>query len=204
MKRSLLALVLTLLCLQPQVGTATTVFFDNFDQDALGLNVTPTGWTVANGTVDIIGTPSFSDLLPGNGRYVDLDGSSFDSGVMTSSAFAVTSGRTYDLTFSLAGSQRGDSNTVTYGIDLNSDGVLDHSATQALASSVGFSPFTLSFIASTPTAQIVFDHAGGDNVGLLLDNVQVADRPSPVPLPTSLLLFASGLASLAAWGRKQT
>lgn len=202
MKRSLTALALALLCVEPQAGSAAIVFFDNFDQNTTGLNVTPASWTVTNGTVDIIGAPAFFDLLPGNGRYVDLDGSSDNSGVMTSSAFAVTAGQTYELTFSLAGSQRGDSNTVTYGIDLNSDGVLEHSAIQTLASSAGFNPFALSFIASTPTARIVFDHAGSDNVGLLLDNVQVTG-PSPVPLPTSLLLFASGLASLAAWRRKQ-
>ena len=63
---------------------AATVFTDNFNTYPAQLNwVPPANWTAgsgpAGGTVDLIGMttdgPLF-DLFPGNGGYVDLDGSS--------------------------------------------------------------------------------------------------------------------------------
>lgn len=189
----------------PVTSQAAPVFSDNFDTETLGLNYTGfANWTVSDGTVDLIGT-GFFDLQPGNGHYVDLDGSTSNAGVMTSLALSLTGGVTYDLTFSLAGSQRGDTNTVTYGIDLNSDSVLDVSGSQTLASGVGFGVFSLTFTpsSSTANARIVFGQAGGDNVGLLLDNVALNSRVAGVPEPGSLLLLGSGFAGLAAWRRKQ-
>ena len=51
-----LILALSLLAL-PLSSQAITVFSDNFDSDALGLNQTifNGGWTVTSGTVDLIG-----------------------------------------------------------------------------------------------------------------------------------------------------
>ena len=64
---------------------AATVFSDNFNSDSLGLNYTAfvNGWSVSDGTVDLIGT-GFFDFYPGNGNYVDLDGSSSNAGVLAS------------------------------------------------------------------------------------------------------------------------
>src|SRR5512134_1207510 len=142
MKRYAVLFTLMVACLIPRNSDAVPLFSDNFDSETLALNYNAfANWTVSDGTVDLIGNPAFFDLLPGNGRYVDLDGSTSNAGVMTSSALSLTGGVTYDLTFSLAGSQRGDSNTVTYGIDLNSDSVLEFSGSQTLASSAGFGVF---------------------------------------------------------------
>ena len=44
------------------------VLADNFDANDLGLNVVPAGWSVTDGTVDIIGNPGFYDFIPGSGR----------------------------------------------------------------------------------------------------------------------------------------
>ena len=64
---------------------AVPVFADSFDANVLGLNAVPTGWSVSDGTVDIIGN-NFSgtsfDLLPGHGAYIDLDGSTANSGLL--------------------------------------------------------------------------------------------------------------------------
>lgn len=73
---------------------------------------------------------------------MDLDGSTGLAGTMTSTALSLTGGVTYDLTFSLAGSQRGDTNTVIYGIEYHSGGALDVSSSQTLASNVGFGVFS--------------------------------------------------------------
>jgi hypothetical protein len=88
--------------------------------------------------VDLIGNPSFFDFLPGNGRYVDLDGSTGDAGKMTSIALSLAGGVLHKLSFDLAGSQRGDTNTVAYGIDLDSNGTF--------------------YFSTTSFTRIVFDH----------------------------------------------
>jgi hypothetical protein len=67
---------------------AQMIFFDNFDANNPGLNV-PSGWTIAKaGTVDLIGVcksnSPFFDNLPGNGCYVDLEGSTNSAGLLKS------------------------------------------------------------------------------------------------------------------------
>jgi hypothetical protein len=207
MKRWLAALVFVVSCTVPQLSHAILVFSDNFNTETLALNYTGfSQWTVSNGSVDLIGNPGFFDLLPGNGRYVDLDGSSGNAGIMRSTALSLLGGVSYNLTFSLAGSQRGDTNTVTYGVDLDSDNVLDVFGSQTLTSSTGFNTFGISFVpfASTGGARIVFDPSGGDNLGLLLDNVALNSQVSTVPEPSSLFLLGAGLAGLAAWRQKRS
>ena len=54
-------------------------------------------WTVYSGTVDLIGNGSY-DFLPGDGLYVDLDGSTSDAGVLTTKqSFNFTAGSQYIL-----------------------------------------------------------------------------------------------------------
>ena len=180
-------LTLSLLAL-PLSSQAITVFSDNFDTDALGLNKTTFngGWTVTSGTVDLIGQGGVFDFLPGNGRYVDLDGStslsgSFDNQVPFS---ALT---TYTLSFDLAGSQRGDTNVVD---------VIFGTASQSytMNSLDPFTTYMLSFATSgAANYQIFFKNNGGDNIGALLDNVKVSTGVSEVPVPAALPLMASAL-----------
>jgi hypothetical protein len=191
-----------------QTTSAAPIFSDNFDSENLGLNYSSfANWTVSDGTVDLIGNPGFFDFIPGNGRYVDLDGSTGNAGKMTSTALNLNGGQNYNLTFDLSGSQRGDTNSLVYGIDLDSNGILDFSNSISLGSNSALTTFSLIFnlSASTSNASIVFDLTGGDNFGLLLDNVDLnASNVSSVPVPAAIWLFSSALIGLSATRRRLT
>ena len=64
----------------------------------LGSPLVSSGWTVTDGTVDLHGAGGSYDVLPGNGSYVDLDGSSFASGLFSNNV-NLTGGTTYLLSF---------------------------------------------------------------------------------------------------------
>ena len=213
MKQILVAVALVLVGLMPGVSQAVPLpFFDDFNTETLELNhgtfpqTNFIQWTVSDGTVDLIGAPGFFDIAPDtlHGRYVDLDGTTKDAGVMTSAAFSLLAGTPYELTFDLAGSQRGDTNTMTnYGIDTTGDNIADISGVLLSRDSADlFSTVTLSFTtgAAIPVARIIFGQEGGNNndVGLLLDNVKF----QTVPEPASLMLLGAGLAAIGIWRRK--
>src|SRR6478735_771837 len=101
---------LLLACFAPEAHAAV-LFSENFNSEgpvALNYN-TFNQFNVTNGTVDLIGN-GFFDFYPSQGRYVDLDGSTNNAGVLaTTKSFAAG---TYTLNFLLGGSTRGDTNTV--------------------------------------------------------------------------------------------
>lgn len=171
----------------------TVIFTDNFDSTATKLNQTvfPAGWTVANGTVDVIGT-NFINVFPGNGNYVDLDGSTGDAGELSKS-LALTGGLPYTATFSLAGSHRGGSDIVDVMFGTAS-------ASFTLAGADPFSPSSLVFTpAASGTYTLSFANRGGDNVGALLDNVSV----SVIPEPSGYAMMLAGLAGIGFIGRRR-
>ena len=169
---------------------ATVFFTDNFNSYATMLNwVPPANWSAPGpGTVDLIGNTTsgpFFDLYPGNGGYVDLNGSNNTAGTLqTLQSFAAGS---YTLTFDLGGNARGDGAKTTV-ITL---GNFTQSIT--LASS---DPYQLrSYTFTTTGGALVFsDLAGGDgNIGNVLDNVTLT---SAVPEPSTWAMMLLGFAGL--------
>jgi hypothetical protein len=124
---------------------------------------------VSGGTVDLIGNGYF-DFLPGNGLYVDMDGSTVNAGMMTSDSFTFIEGALYTLTFDLAGNHRnGATESVIVLVSLG--GLV--SQTISLSQAAPFQTYTISFIGDGSTGALSFEGVGGDNIGMLLDNVQL-------------------------------
>ncbi|MEH2378664.1 MAG: PEP-CTERM sorting domain-containing protein [Nostoc sp.] len=174
-------------------ASVTTLLQDSFDQEN---NSVPTldynpfsNWNVINGSVDLIGN-GFCDFLPGNGLYLDLDGSTSQAGTLQSQkTFNFQAGDTVNLSFELAGNRRYDmSDSVTVSL-----GNL-FSETFSLPGDQTFTNFTRSFtVANATNATLDFKGIGTDNVGLLLDNVTLTKS---VPEPASIM----GLLAFGAFG----
>ncbi len=155
-------------------------------------------WNVTDGTVDLLGTDAggqaFNDLKPGNGLYVDLDGSTFgNAGKLESKTDFVLAPGTYELTFDLAGSQGSDVNAVTVSLGTAFSEAITRAATAP------FSTETRTItVTSATSGKIIFDQAGGDTRGALLrkvkltntttgkvlldDNFDLLSAESPLPL----------------------
>jgi len=176
-------------------GALPIPFSDNFDSENGGgwaLNYTGfANWTIVDGTVDLIGN-GFWDFLPGNGLYVDMDGSTYNPGQMLSSTPFDLQPGTYTLTFDLAGNQHlAPTDPVTVRLAMGS--LLDK--TYTLGNYDPFTTFTETIIVTSATsASLTFEGAGtgSDNIGMLLDNVTV----TLVPEPATICLLGLGVLGL--------
>ena len=187
------AIVLAALMAAAGAAQAAPVFSDDFNANATALNAVPAGWTVSGGgTVVIVGN-GFHDFIPGSGAFIDLDGSTSNAGLLSRS-FALLGGTGYVASFQLAGNHR---NTAAESVRVAFGSV---SASYSLSQNDGWTGFSLFFTpSSSGIFSIDFQNAGGDNVGMLLDNVSVA----AVPEPGSWALLAAGLGLMGLASRRR-
>jgi hypothetical protein len=188
-------------------SNAAVIYSDNFNAAAQGLGFAPltnapAGWVVDYGSVDVIGT-GFFDFYPGNGNYIDMNGSTGQSGgIHTSTVFNFMAGITYTVNFDYGNNANSANNTSTEtlvadvlgfpGVTINQVG----SIANFLSGTFSFTPL-VNFASA-----LYFKGSGtndGDNGGLILDNVSL----SAVPVPAALPLFAAGLGMLGLAGRRR-
>lgn len=171
-------------------ASAGVVLSDNFNSDTQGLNwsgdsVFNSVSAGSNASTDLIGT-GFFDLYPGNGNYVDLDGSSGNGNTPTAGKLEsiLTFGAgTYTLSFDLGGNARGAANQTTV-VSLGGTTI----ASLDLASSDALTNHTFTF--TTAGGTLTFADLGpSDQQGNILDNVSLSAVPEPATWAMMLLGF---------------
>ena len=187
---------------------AGVLFSDNFDTQG-NANATNfngfTNWSVTDGSVDYIRSGlQFGIHCAGNtGGCVDLDGSTMNAGLMSSKVvYDLLAGTTYFFSLDLSGSQvRDERNTVNFGFALANDlGSFLASEMVTLARTNPFGTYTVAYTpGANVSARLVIGNAGGDNVGLILDNVVLTSK---VPEPGTLALLGLGLAAIGLRRRR--
>ncbi len=169
---------------------AAVVLSDNFDGEvADDLNWDGDAvFFVSTGSVDLIGAGGGFDLYPGNGRYLDLDGSTGGNdpaGEITS--FASFGAGNYTLDFQLGGNARGGparTTRVTLG---------DFSVDITLAANDPLTNYSFSF--NTTGGQLAFRQLGPTNfVGNILDDVQLSTGIVPEPATWAMMILGFGAA----------
>lgn len=205
MRKTLTVLTIAAGCAFAASAQATVVFQDGFESEPAGsaLNYNAfANWDVLNGTVDKIASGDFSiSCAGGAGLCVDMDGSTRNAGdLATKASFNVFTGETVRLMFDFSGNQRGGASD-TMAVSLG--GLFSETFSNVLPGQA-FQTVTRTFVAAAnENANLVFSHGGGDNVGMILDNVKLEVEPVSVPVPPTMLLMGSVLG-LVAWKARRT
>jgi hypothetical protein len=189
MRRNFLPVIVgaaALMCAASQCN-AGAVFSDDFNTENGGagtLNYTGfANWNVTSGSVDLIGNGSF-DFYPGNGLYVDMEGTTGQPGTITTKqTFAPGA---YFVTFDLGGNARGDVDKTTT-IDLGLFGSF------TLASGSPYQQYQTATVTISAPWQLSFadqPNGGNQDIGNILDNVSVTSVPEPATWAMMILGFA--------------
>ena len=175
----------------PLGGAQAATFTDTFDEYPLQVpnsDGLPTGsgtktWTQTGVSIDVIGAGGPFDFYPGNGHYIDLNGTPGPGALQTFTSFAAGN---YTLSFDLGGNHNNDGEKTTI-ISLGNWSVsLTLASHDPLALySYGFSTTggPLSFAMQVPLQ-------GNENIGNILDNVTL----TATPLPSTWLMLIAGFA----------
>lgn len=150
-------------------------------------------WNVTGGHVDLLGN-GFLDLLPGNGLYVDLGGSTAPyNGTLTSKTpFSLISGHSYRVTLWLAGNQQNDPNDLVCQLQvLSGVTALVSQSISISGSSQGFQQYAFNFTAPANLPAVIsiqqqlapgYSSVSDPRWGLLLGEVSFVDTTTLVTL----------------------
>jgi PEP-CTERM motif-containing protein len=179
---------------------AISIFTDNFDSNAAGLNLTPSGWGISNGgTVDTIANGSFGITCAGNaGKCIDLDGSTGTPGELVSPGLNLLTGQIYTAFFDLSGNQRALTQTDVVSVSFGS--------TTTSVSVLGTDPFATHSVAFMPgttgTYHLSFLNNGSNNLGAILDNVNVQAQVIPEPETYGMMIAGLVIVGIIAGFRR--
>lgn len=178
------------------IASAKTVFQDDFEAEALQLTTGLDNWTIAAGTIDVIGTDFFPFYGPGH--YLDMNGSTGVAGRIEHLLTDLIVGKLYTLTFDYGINTSGSTDTEMLGFGLGgfSDAVTVTRPSTSLTSA------SYTFKATATTSTLFFADVGdtaSDNGGPVLDNVAL----STVPLPASAPLILAALGGLGLLGARR-
>jgi hypothetical protein len=198
-------LLTAFLCLLTGVPAgAAVIFSDNFDASLPSsiLNASVPDWSATNGTVDYIKTGGYGiSCVGGVGGCIDLDGSTADSADFAwGTPITFFAGNAYSLSYTISGNQRILTASDTVAVTLGSVTV-----SHTLPGNATFQSFNLFFApGSTFVGSVVFSNAGGDNIGVILDNVTLESRnpQGEVPEPSTYALVGLGLVAAAFFRRR--
>ncbi|MDX2198265.1 MAG: cadherin domain-containing protein [Phycisphaerae bacterium] len=155
---------------------------DTFNSENGGVGVlndaTLQNWNVIEGTIDTIGN-GFFDFQQGNGIYLDLDGSTGNAGTLQlKPGFALPPG-TYEISFDIAGNLR-NAGTDTLQVSAGNGSLF--SETFTVESNETFHTVRGVFtVNSQMDFDLTFTHGGGDNQGILLDNIRLREVTPNTP-----------------------
>lgn len=165
---------------------AATLISEDFNGAAPALNATSIpSFTVTAGNVDVIGDGTSFIFYPGNGQYIDLNGSI--GATIESSAFSFNAGDTVTLSFDYGAN--GDNRSANVSLGSFFSTILNASQ------STTFQNFTQTFTIGAPTsASLIFSAITTGASGIVLDNVVLTSSavPEPATLPALLALGVVG------------
>lgn len=201
--RKILA-VAAITTLAATTAQANIIFTDTFDTTGGSILNWNGGanWTVQNGTVDLVRSGEFSiDCLGNTGHCVDMDGSSGQAGEILSRNLGPLAAGNYEFSYWLSGNQRVASQLdIVVALSLGGGGILS-SAVHTFLGSDGWQQYTQTFTLTSVTDPVLLDFSGlfGDNIGAVLDNVELRS----VPEPGTLGLLGLGLAAVGLSRRRR-
>ena len=154
------------------VDPSTVLLEDNFDHENNGAGIfnwtSFANWNVLAGCVDLHGNGLY-DVQPGNGLYVDLDGSCSVGGTIeTKNAYTLQPGTTYIVEFWIAGNNRintADTVNVSFGTYQEQFIMQPKDQFRLISRSVT--------VSSQTQARLRFENLGGDGRGGLIDLVRI-------------------------------
>lgn len=189
--------VLVLLLVQGRLS-ADVLFQDNFNTQNGGVPQlvisTLSGWSVT-GNVDLVGN-GFHDYYPGNGLYVDMEGSESNARIQTTASFAPGF---YLLTFFLGNNwEVWREGCTTCGLDNTLTVTLGDFSRSYNATNSG--QYVTASFATAISGPLSFEGGGPvDSTGAILDNVVL----NSIPEPGSMALTGGALMVFVAFLRRR-